>query len=246
MTRYQSVNQLEYNRSTVRDAPTLSNIQNLTSIFSLSHALHRLPDYRRGFLRLGGCRAPCIRRLEMRRCRPTLASRRERSRPDGRCRRPDPSLALTIFVATRRVLSSISRVSPDWHHVSYTIKSHTRGRYWELSDQPEHVRGTYRKAIHTGGVRGMAGEKPNPNRESGQFRGSHRLTSRPRSLSTIFRGLHAQAVEAPSTRARPPCSLIRTNRDNRYLSESFQALPANGYTALFERITQTHRVSNST
>jgi len=29
---------------------------------------------------------------------------------------------------------------------------------------------------------------------------------------------------------------VRTNRDNRYLSESFQALPKEGYTAMFERI----------
>src|SRR4029079_10973825 len=29
---------------------------------------------------------------------------------------------------------------------------------------------------------------------------------------------------------------IRTNRDDRYLSERFQALPAKGYTAMFERI----------
>ena len=29
---------------------------------------------------------------------------------------------------------------------------------------------------------------------------------------------------------------IRTNRDNRYLADTFQALPKNGYTALFERL----------
>ncbi len=36
---------------------------------------------------------------------------------------------------------------------------------------------------------------------------------------------------------------VRTNRDNRYLSEKFQALPKDGYTAMFERILDHPKIS---
>ncbi|MBP7948155.1 MAG: UDP-galactopyranose mutase [Verrucomicrobiales bacterium] len=51
-------------------------------------------------------------------------------------------------------------------------------------------------------------------------------------------GCHPRELE-PSVCGRIP---IRTNRDDRYLGESFQALPRDGYTALFERMLASPRI----
>ena len=56
----------------------------------------------------------------------------------------------------------------------------------------------------------------------------------------FFRGLHPQAVGAGSVRAR--CQSVtarvptRTNRDDRYFTDTFQAMPLHGYTRMFENM----------
>jgi UDP-galactopyranose mutase len=125
----------------------------------------------------------------------------------------------------------------EWHAVSYTIKSHTRGRFWSFP-------------INLNTFEEFLG-RPSTSDEFSSWLSEKRLpipdpqNSEEVIISQVGREFYELFFESYTLKQwqRHPRELdasvcgripIRTNRDDRYLSESFQALPKNGYTALFE------------
>lgn len=127
----------------------------------------------------------------------------------------------------------------DWHSVSYTIKSHARGRYWSfpinLNTFEEFTGNSATSAEFTAWLEQHRSPITTPQNSEEVI------------LSQVGRELYELFFEGYTLKQwkRHPRDLdasvcgripIRTNRDDRYLSESFQALPKKGYTALFENI----------
>lgn len=137
-----------------------------------------------------------------------------------------------------RIVDYLSRFT-DWHPVEYKILSWTDGRYWQFpinlntfeqlvghpstSEEMEATLAAWRVPI----------DKPANSEEVIISQVGHELYRK------FFEGYtlkqwrrHPRELDA-SVCGRIP---IRTNRDDRYLSEKFQALPREGYTALFRRL----------
>jgi len=129
----------------------------------------------------------------------------------------------------------------EWHPVDYTILSHTGGRYWKF---PINLN-TFEQFIG----------RESTSEEMEQWLEKHRVPIENPSNSEevivsqvgwelyekFFRGYtlkqwkrHPRDLDA-SVCGRIP---IRTNRDDRYLAEEFQALPEAGYTRMFERMVE--------
>lgn len=137
-----------------------------------------------------------------------------------------------------KVVDYLSRFT-EWHQVDYTIKSFTRGRYWSF---PINLN-TFEEYLG----------RPSDSNEFSRWLENHRLelpspsNSEEVILSQVGRELYELFFEGytlkqwkrhpreldPSVCGRIP---IRTNRDDRYLTESFQALPKQGYTRMFENL----------
>jgi len=124
-----------------------------------------------------------------------------------------------------------------WHSVDYTIKSHARGRYWSFP-------------INLNTFEELIGREATES-EFTRWLDQHRIpidepeNSEEVIISQVGRELYELFFEGYTLKqwkAHPReldasvCGRIpvRTNRDNRYLSENFQALPKHGYTAMFE------------
>lgn len=126
-----------------------------------------------------------------------------------------------------------------WHQVSYTIKSHAQDRYWSFPINLNTFEEFTGKPSTTGEFEAWLEQKripiPTPQNSEEVI-----ISQVGRELYQLFfEGytlkqwkLHPRDLDA-SVCGRIP---VRTNRDDRYLSESFQALPKNGYTALFEKM----------
>lgn len=137
-----------------------------------------------------------------------------------------------------RIMEYLSRFT-QWHQVDYTIKSHTRGRYWSfpinLNTFEEFLGRTstteeftawleeHRTAIETP----ANSEEVILSQVGTEF---YQLFFEGYTLKQWKR--HPRELDA-SVCGRIP---IRTNRDDRYLTENFQALPRHGYTAMFENL----------
>ena len=139
---------------------------------------------------------------------------------------------------SQRIVDYLSQFT-DWHPVDYQIKSHTAGRYWSFP-------------INLNTFEEMLG-RPSTTEEFESWLEEKRIPiENPKNseeviLSQVGRELYERFFEGytikqwkrhprdldPSLCARIP---IRTNRDDRYLREEFQALPKDGYTAMFERM----------
>ena len=137
-----------------------------------------------------------------------------------------------------RVVDYLSRFT-TWHEVSYTIKSRTRDRYWSF---PINLN-TFEEYLG----RKSTEEEFTAWLEKTRVPVAHPGNSEEVIISQVGRELYELFFESYTLKQwhRHPRELdasvcaripIRTNRDNRYLSENFQALPANGYTALFENL----------
>ncbi len=139
---------------------------------------------------------------------------------------------------SRRIVEYLSRFT-GWREVAYTIQSHTRGRYWSFP-------------INLNTFEEFLG-RPSTTEEFGAWLESHRVPiAEPRNseeviLSQVGREFYELFFEGYTLKQwkRHPRELdasvcgripIRTNRDDRYLAESFQALPEKGYSALFENL----------
>lgn len=139
---------------------------------------------------------------------------------------------------SQRIVDYLSQFT-DWHPVAYQVKSHTGGRYWSFP-------------INLNTFEEMIG-RPSSSEEFECWLEEKRIPiDNPKNseeviISQVGRELYERFFEGytikqwkrhpreldPSLCARIP---IRTNRDDRYLREEFQALPKNGYTAMFERM----------
>lgn len=126
-----------------------------------------------------------------------------------------------------------------WHEVSYTIKSHARGRYWSfpinLNTFEEYIGRSSTTAEFEAWLEQEKVPIADPKNSEDVI-----ISQVGRELYELFfEGytlkqwkLHPRELDA-SVCGRIP---IRSNRDDRYLSESFQALPDRGYTVMFENM----------
>ncbi|MEO5917098.1 MAG: FAD-dependent oxidoreductase [Luteolibacter sp.] len=137
---------------------------------------------------------------------------------------------------SQRIVDYLSKFT-EWHAVDYTIKSHTRGRYWSFP-------------INLNTFEEFIGRPATTSEFSDWLEQNKVPISDPKNseeviISQVGRELYELFFEGYTLKQwkRHPRDLdasvcgripIRTNRDDRYLAENFQALPKHGYTALFE------------
>lgn len=127
----------------------------------------------------------------------------------------------------------------EWHPVDYKILSFTDGRYWNF---PVNLN-TFEQFLG----------RPSSPEEMEEWLARHRVpidnpvNSEEVVISQIGRELYEKFFRGYTRKQwrRDPSELdasvcgripIRTNRDDRYLREEFQALPAGGYTKMFEKM----------
>ena len=139
---------------------------------------------------------------------------------------------------SQRIIDYLSAFT-EWHSVSYSIKSFTRDRFWSFP-------------INLNTFEQYIGRESNPQEFQVWLDKTRIPTASPSNseeviLSQVGRELYELFFEGYTRKQwnRDPRELdasvcgripIRTNRDDRYLSESFQALPKLGYSALFEKM----------
>jgi len=139
---------------------------------------------------------------------------------------------------SQRIVTYLSRFT-EWHAVAYTIKSFARGRYWSF---PINLN-TFEEYL---GRPASAGEFARW-LDSERVRIDHPRNSEEVVISQIGRELYELFFEGYTLKQwqRHPRDLdasvcgripLRSNRDDRYLTEEFQALPERGFTALFGRM----------
>jgi UDP-galactopyranose mutase len=139
-----------------------------------------------------------------------------------------------------RVLDYLSRFT-TWRPVSYQILSWTQQRYWKF---PVNLN-TFEQMIG----RTSTEEEFKAHLEKVRVPIAHPANSEEVIVSQIgwelyerfFKGYtQKQWRKSPAELDASVCARIplRTNRDDRYLREKFQALPSAGYTRMFERLLQ--------
>ena len=129
----------------------------------------------------------------------------------------------------------------EWHQVNYEILSYTDGRYWNFP-------------INLNTFEQFLG-RSSTSEEMEQWLAEHRVPiESPKNSEEViisqagwelyekfFKGYTLkQWKRSPHELDASVCGRIpiRTNRDNRYLREEFQALPKEGYTCMFERMVE--------
>ncbi|MBM3856792.1 MAG: UDP-galactopyranose mutase [Verrucomicrobia bacterium] len=129
----------------------------------------------------------------------------------------------------------------EWHQVNYEILSYDDGRYWNFP-------------INLNTFEQFLG-RSSTSEEMEQWLAEHRVpiespkNSEEVIVSQVGWGLYEKFFKGYTLKQwkRDPKELdasvcgrisIRTNRDNRYLREEFQALPKEGYTRMFERMVE--------
>ncbi len=137
-----------------------------------------------------------------------------------------------------KIVSYLSQFT-EWHEVSYQIKSFTQGRYWSFP-------------INLNTFEEWLG-RPATELEWRDYLENHRIAiDHPQNseeviLSQVGWDFYRMFFEPYTLKQwkRHPRELqasvcgripIRLDRDDRYLTESFQAMPADGYTAMFEKM----------
>ena len=140
---------------------------------------------------------------------------------------------------SERVVNYLSRFT-DWHPVRYRVQSCTKGRYWSFPVNLRTFEQLMGRECTEEECRAWLDRERTP--EDGPPANSEELMLRTAG-KTLYRLFFAPytlkqwgvpATElAPSVCGRIP---IRTNRDDSYLKESFQALPRDGYAAMFRRM----------
>lgn len=127
----------------------------------------------------------------------------------------------------------------DWHPVDYQIKSFTEDRYWSFPINLNTFEELTGRAATTAEFEEWL--------ESTRIPIKNPANSEEVIVSQVGRELYEKFFEGYTVKQwkRHPRDLdasvcgripIRTNRDDRYLRETFQALPDKGYTAMFERM----------
>lgn len=127
----------------------------------------------------------------------------------------------------------------DWHPVDYKILAYTEGRYWNFPINLNTFEQLLGRPSSTPEMEAWLAEKRVP---IGNPANSEEVI-----ISQVgweFYGKFFKGYTLKQWRRDPKeldasvCGRIpiRTNRDDRYLREKFQALPKNGYTAMFRRM----------
>ena len=139
---------------------------------------------------------------------------------------------------SRRVREYLSRFT-EWQHVTYRIQSWTHGRYWSFPvNLTTWEQLTGRQGSEADFAQWLEQSRipcPNPS-NSEEFILS---VAGPEFYERFFHGYtRKQWGREPRDLDASVCARIpiRTSRDDRYLREEFQALPAEGYTRMFERL----------
>ena len=139
---------------------------------------------------------------------------------------------------SQRIIRYLSQFT-EWHRVEYKILSWTHGRYWQF---PINLN-TFEQLIG----RPSTSEEMEAQLAEWRVQIEHPVNSEEVIISQVGWKLYEMFFKNytrkqwqrdakdldPSVCGRIP---IRTNRDDRYLSEEFQALPKEGYTAMFRKI----------
>ena len=139
---------------------------------------------------------------------------------------------------SQRIVTYLSKFT-GWHAVDYIIKSFARGRYWSFP-------------INLNTYEEYCGRAASPEEFAGWLESVRVRIDEPRNsedvvISQIGRELYELFFEGYTLKQwrRHPRELdasvcgripLRINRDNRYLTEEFQALPERGFTAMFGRM----------
>ncbi|MEM0897770.1 MAG: FAD-dependent oxidoreductase, partial [Verrucomicrobiota bacterium] len=139
---------------------------------------------------------------------------------------------------SRDVVAYLSRFT-GWHEVKYRVLSYTDDRYWSFPvnlltfEQLMGREATEEEFVHWLSEQRVPIDAP--------------ANSEEQVLSMVGRELYEKFYRGYTLKQwqRDPKELdasvcaripVRTNRDDRYLAESFQALPRDGYTALFRKM----------
>jgi UDP-galactopyranose mutase len=137
-----------------------------------------------------------------------------------------------------QIVDYLSRFT-GWHAVDYTIKSFTRGRYWSFPINLNTFEEYLGRASTSGEFATWLEHAKVPVRDP--------ANSEEVIISQLGRELYELFFENYTLKQwhRHPRDLdasvcgripLRIDRDNRYLTEEFQALPGHGYTAMFENM----------
>lgn len=139
---------------------------------------------------------------------------------------------------SERIVAYLSQFT-EWHEVSYQVKSFTQGRYWSF---PINLN-TFEEWLG----RAATEEEWRAYLENQKVAIEHPQNSEEVIISQVGWDFYLAFFE-PYTLKQWKCHPrelqasvcgripIRHNRDDRYLTDSFQALPAEGYTAMFDKI----------
>lgn len=139
---------------------------------------------------------------------------------------------------SRRVVDYLSRFT-DWHHVEYKILSWTNGRYWNF---PINLN-TFEQLLG----RPSSSEEMQATLQQWRIPISNPCNSEELIISQVGWTLYEMFYKNYTRKhwRREPKDLdpnvcgripIRTNRDDRFLSERFQALPKDGYSTMISRM----------
>ena len=139
---------------------------------------------------------------------------------------------------SQRIIDYLSRFT-EWHEIEYKIFSWTHGRYWQFP-------------INLNTFEQLIGRPSTSEEMEAQLAEWRVAIDNPKNSEDVivsqvgwklyemfFKNYTRKQWQRdakdldPSVCGRIP---IRTNRDDRYLSERFQALPKNGYTAMFQKM----------
>ncbi len=126
-----------------------------------------------------------------------------------------------------------------WHRVNYQIKAHTDGRYWSFPVNLNTFEELLGRSSSTDEFEAWLAARriPAPNPANSEEVITSQIGTE--LYEKFFLGYTLKQWKrhprdlAPSVCGRIP---VRTNRDDRYVSEEFQALPSAGYSAMFRRM----------
>ncbi len=137
-----------------------------------------------------------------------------------------------------RIVDYLSQFT-DWHEVEYKILSYTHGKYWQF---PINLN-TFEQFLG----RPSTSEEMQATLDQWRVPIEHPKNSEEVIISQVGVELYEMFFKNYTTKQwkRDPKELdasvcgripVRTNRDDRYLSDRFQALPKDGYTTMFGRM----------
>ena len=139
---------------------------------------------------------------------------------------------------SRRVVEYLSRFT-DWHHVDYTILSHTDGRHWSFPINLKTFEQLLGRESTSAEFEAWLAEKRVPIQNPSNA--EEFIVSRVgwELYEKFFKNYTLkQWNKDPKELDASVCGRIpiRTNRDDRYVREEFQALPREGYHTMFGRM----------